>query len=81
MVLAGVPAILVNFGNADLHGGVVLGLDDAIGGTAFARHVEVDDFSLLVLHFCGCVDVRGNNGIERGIVCALVVEVCGDFRR
>jgi hypothetical protein len=32
LVLAGVAAVLVNLADADLDGGVVLGLDDASGG-------------------------------------------------
>lgn len=39
MVLARVPAVLVDFANADLDGGVVLGLDDAVGRAALARDV------------------------------------------
>jgi hypothetical protein len=32
---------------------VVVGLDDAVGGAALAGDVEIDDLSLLVLHFGG----------------------------
>lgn len=40
MVLAGdSAAVLVNLGDGDLDGGVVLGLDDAVGGAALARNV------------------------------------------
>jgi hypothetical protein len=51
LVLAGVAAVLVNLADGDLDGGVVVGLDDAVGGAALAGHVEIDDLSLLVLHF------------------------------
>jgi hypothetical protein len=43
VVLAGVAAVLVDFGDAELHGGVVLGFDDAVGGGAFAGDVTVFD--------------------------------------
>ena len=36
---------LRTLGDADLHGGVVLGLDDAVGGRALAWDVQVDEFS------------------------------------
>lgn len=40
VVLAGdSAAVLVNLGDGDLDGGVVLGLDDAVGGAALARNV------------------------------------------
>jgi hypothetical protein len=32
-------------GHADLHGSVILGLDDAVGGRALAWDVQVDEFS------------------------------------
>lgn len=38
-VLASVAAGLVNLSNRDLNGCVVLGLDDAVGGTALTRDV------------------------------------------
>lgn len=41
LVLAGVAAVLVNLADGDLDGGVVVGLDDAVGGAALARHVAV----------------------------------------
>lgn len=41
LVLSGITAVLVNLADADLHAGVVLGLDDAVGGAALARHVAV----------------------------------------
>jgi hypothetical protein len=39
LVLAGVAAVLVNLGDADLDGAVVLGLDDAVGRAALAGDV------------------------------------------
>ena len=41
LVLAGVAACFVDFADADLHGGVVFGFDDAVGGAAFAGDVAV----------------------------------------
>lgn len=42
VVLAGDgAAVLVNLGDGDLDGGVVLGLDDAVGGAALARNVAI----------------------------------------
>lgn len=41
MVLTGVAAVLVNLGDGDLDGGVVVGLDDAVGGAALAGDVAV----------------------------------------
>lgn len=40
-VLAGVAAVLVNVADGDLHGGVVVGFDDAVGSAAFAGDVAV----------------------------------------
>lgn len=42
LVLAGVAAVLVNLADGDLDGGVVVGLDDAVGGAALAGHVAVE---------------------------------------
>ena len=39
LVLAGVAAVLVDLGDADLDGAVVLGLDDAVGRAALAGDV------------------------------------------
>jgi hypothetical protein len=39
LVLAGVTAVLVNLADGELHGGVVVGLDDAVGGAALAGDV------------------------------------------
>lgn len=41
LVLAGVATVLVNLGDGDLDGGVVVGLDDAVGGAALAGDVAV----------------------------------------
>ena len=41
LVLASVPAVLVHLCDRDLHAGVVLGLDDAVGRRALARDVTV----------------------------------------
>ncbi|EMC99823.1 hypothetical protein BAUCODRAFT_56346, partial [Baudoinia panamericana UAMH 10762] len=37
LIVAGVPAVLVHLADADLHAGVVLGFDDAVGCGALAR--------------------------------------------
>lgn len=42
LVLAGVAAVLVNLADGDLDRGVVVGLDDAVGGAALAGHVAVE---------------------------------------
>ena len=41
LVLAGVAAVLVNLANGELDRGVVVGLDDAVGGAALAGHVAI----------------------------------------
>lgn len=41
LVLAGVSAVLINLADGDLDRGVVVGLDDAVGGAALAGHVAV----------------------------------------
>ena len=46
LVLAGVSSILVHFAEADLHGGVVFGFDDAVGCAALAGDVAVGDLSV-----------------------------------
>jgi hypothetical protein len=43
LVLARVPAVLVDLADADLHRRVVLGLDDAVRGAALAGHVAGRD--------------------------------------
>lgn len=40
-------AILIHVGNGDLNRGVVLGLDEAAGGSTLARHVKINKLSLL----------------------------------
>lgn len=42
LVLAGVATVLVNLADGELDGGVVVGLDDAVGGAALAGHVAVE---------------------------------------
>lgn len=42
LVLTGVAAVLVNLANGELDRGVVVGLDDAVGGAALAGHVTVE---------------------------------------
>ena len=49
LVLAGVAAVLVNLANGELDGGVVVGLDDAVGGAALAGHVAVGRETMLVV--------------------------------
>ena len=41
LVLAGVAAVLVNLADGQLDRGVVVGLDDAVGGAALAGHVAI----------------------------------------
>lgn len=41
LVLAGVAAVLVNLADGELDRGVVVGLDDAVGGAALAGHVAI----------------------------------------
>jgi len=53
LVLAGVAAVLVDLGDADLDGAVVLGLDDAVGRAALAGDVPAQ---------------RKNNGLVKGYV-------------
>jgi hypothetical protein len=55
LVLAGVAAVLVNLADGDLYGGVVLGLDDAAGGAAFAGDVATiaRQYSHLILWYWG----------------------------
>lgn len=48
LVLAGVAAVLVNLADGELDGGVVVGLDDAVGGAALAGHVAVEREIMLV---------------------------------
>ena len=39
LIFASVTTVLVNLANGDLHGGVVVGFNNAIGGAAFAGDV------------------------------------------
>lgn len=48
MVLAGISAVLVDLCDGDLHRGVVLGLDDSVGGRALSWDVAV-----LCISYCG----------------------------
>lgn len=57
-VFAGGTAVLVDLGDRDLDGCVVLGFDDTVGGRALAWDVEVDELSLIVFHFDGRLKKR-----------------------
>merc|ERR1719440_1496116 len=50
VVLAGVSAVLINHADVDVARAVFLRRDQAEGGRALARHVELNDLSLFVLH-------------------------------
>ena len=41
---------LAYLGDLNLHGGVILGSDESVGGTALAGDVEIHNFSFVVLH-------------------------------
>lgn len=49
LVLASVAAVLVNLADGELDRGVVVGLDDAVGGAALAGHVAVEKEVKLVV--------------------------------
>lgn len=49
LVLAGVATVLVNLANGELDRGVVVGLNDAVGGAALAGHVAVEREIMLVV--------------------------------
>lgn len=49
-VLAVVDASLVEVAHVNLHGSMILGLDEAVGPAALAGNVKVDVFSLGVDH-------------------------------
>lgn len=61
-------AVVVNLGDRDLDRSVVLGLDDAVGGTALAGDVEVDGLALVVLHGCGMCEYGFENEDWEGVV-------------
>jgi len=48
--LAGGSASVVDLGDVNLHGCVVLGTNDGVGGRALPWDVDVNDFSGVVLH-------------------------------
>jgi hypothetical protein len=48
-------AVLVDLGDGDLNGGVVLGLDDAVGRRALPRDVAAKKNALSVLPYCVCL--------------------------
>lgn len=52
LVLAGVATVLVDLADGDLHGGVVVGLDDAVGGAALAGDVAVGESQVSRVLFC-----------------------------
>jgi len=52
LVLASISSVLIHLSYRDLDGCVVFGLDDTVRGAAFAGDVEVNELSLIVLHFC-----------------------------
>ena len=60
LVLACIPAVLVNFANADLHAGVVFGFDDSVCGGAFAGHVTGE--WLVCLMMKRYLERRGDEG-------------------
>jgi hypothetical protein len=49
LVLTSVATVLVNLADGELDGGVVVGLDDAVGGAALAGHVAVESKVMLVV--------------------------------
>jgi len=66
LVLARVPPVLIHLADGDLHGAVVLGLDDAVRGGALAGDVagcsEGEEVSVVLLE----LDARSR---ERGVRC------------
>lgn len=44
LVLASVVTVLIDLADGDLHGGVVVGLDNAVGRAALARDVAIRKF-------------------------------------
>jgi len=49
--LTDVASVLINLSDRDLDRRVVLGLDDAVGGAALARHVAIDTTQELRVSF------------------------------
>lgn len=45
-------SLLVNVADVQLDRGVIMGLDESVGGSALSWHVKVDELSILVLHGC-----------------------------
>jgi hypothetical protein len=87
LVLAGVAAVLVNLADGDLDGGVVVGLDDAVGGAALAGHVAVErkvmSVVLSIVWLAGCPSSPGmscvrwlatisNSAVDDFFLCALI---------
>lgn len=71
LVLAGVATVLVNLADGELDGGVVVGLDDAVGGAALAGHVAVGVVSFVILcekevpfRSCSCCVPRLRRGVR-----------------
>ena len=48
--LTGVATVLINLTDAELHGAVVLSVDDTVSGSTLAGHVEINNLTLIVLH-------------------------------
>lgn len=46
-----VHTTLINIGEVDLHGSVILRSDQAVGGRALAGDVKINTFSSVVLHY------------------------------
>lgn len=59
LVLSGVASVLVDLADADLDAGVVLGLDDAVGGAALAWDVAKEINELEISCFFLRVTFRG----------------------
>eukprot|EP00270_Netrium_digitus_P020388 TRINITY_DN83_c0_g1_i1.p1 TRINITY_DN83_c0_g1~~TRINITY_DN83_c0_g1_i1.p1 ORF type:complete len:108 (-),score=26.43 TRINITY_DN83_c0_g1_i1:172-495(-) len=49
-VVAGEDPALIHVPNVQLHRRMVLGRDQAVGGGALPRDVEIDEFTVIVLH-------------------------------
>lgn len=53
----------INLGKVDLDGGMVLGIDDAVGCRALAGHVQVNVFTSVVLHDGACSGYLSLSGL------------------